>query len=94
MNVNPVSSIYALATQPIMQPRISVDNIRLDTAVTNFIKLAQYSSDTITYTDTNILYENISKSNLIQISNSSAITELGKYALDAIEKNSSTGKRT
>lgn len=57
MNVNPVSSIYALATQPIMQPRISVDNIRLDTAVTNFIKLAQYSSDTITYTDTNVLYD-------------------------------------
>ena len=57
MNVNPVSSIYALATQPIMQPRISVDNIRLDTAVTNFIKLAQYSPDTITYTDTNVLYD-------------------------------------
>ena len=89
MNVNPVSSIYALATQPIMQPRVSVDNIRLDTAVTNFVKLAQYNSDTITYTDVNILYENVSKSNLVQISNSSAITELGKYALDAIEKNSS-----
>ena len=89
MNVNPVSSIYALATQPIMQPRISVDNIRLDTAVTNFIKLAQYNSDAITYTDTNVLYENVSKNNLVQISNSSAITELGKYALDAIEKNAS-----
>ena len=30
--------------------------------------------------------KNVSKSNLVQISNSSAITELGKYALDAVEK--------
>ena len=87
MNVNPVSSIYALATQPIMQPRISVDNIRLNAAVTDFVKLAQYNSDTITYTDTNVLYKDVSKSDLVQISNSSAITELGKYALDAIENN-------
>lgn len=82
MNVNPVSSIYALATQPIMQPRISVDSIKLDVAVTNFIKLAQYNSDTITYTDSNVLYENI-----IEISSDLDIAESGKYALDAIENN-------
>ena len=82
MNVNPVSSIYALATQPIMQPRISVDNIRLNAAVTNFVKLAQYNSDTITYTDTNVLYKDVTK-----VTSDADITESNRYALDAIENN-------
>lgn len=82
MNVNPVSSIYALATQPIMQPRVSVDNIKLDVTVTNFVKLAQYNSDTITYTDTNVLYKGTT-----EITSDEDITESNKYALDAIENN-------